>query len=83
METRHECPVINQSGDTIKCALYLNDNIPEQEDKRIQAMLRRGDDEPAWVSLTPDQWRLLIWLSRNEFLWDEMEFHELAEFKEI
>ena len=78
-----ERELIKALGLVKKCDGLHLEGAPSVE--RQPVMLKCGDDEPFWLSLTPDQWRLLIWLSRNNFLWDEMEFHELEPtgFKEI
>jgi len=35
-----------------------------------------GNTETHVLSLTPDQYRLIKWLSDNELLWDELEWHD-------
>lgn len=65
--------------------LHLEGNTSEKTIDRKPVMLRRSDDTPEWLSLTPDQWRLLNWLSKYDFFWDEVEIQEMQPtgFKEI
>lgn len=65
--------------------LHLDNNAPEKKNERKPIMLRRSDGTPEWISLTPDQMRLLNWLQREEFFWDEVEIQEMEPtgFKEI
>lgn len=65
--------------------LHLDNNAPEKKSERKLIMLRRSDDTPEWISLTPDQMRLLNWLQEGDYFWDEVEIQEMEPtgFKEI
>ena len=65
--------------------LHLDNNAPEKKSERKPIMLRRSDDTPEWISLTPDQMRLLNWLQEGDYFWDEVEIQEMEPtgFKEI
>ena len=81
-----ERELIKALGLVKKCdGLHLEETSTGNTAERKPVMLRRSDDTPEWLSLTPDQWRLLTWLSRNNFFWDEMEIQEIQPtgFKEI
>lgn len=65
--------------------LHLEKGLSEKKDERKPVMLRYADNTPEWLSLTPDQVRLLNWLYDCDYLYDEVRFQEMgsAEFKEI
>lgn len=65
--------------------LHLDNSQLEKTTERRLVMLRHSDNTTDWLSLTPDQQRLLDWLSRYDYFHDEVEIYDAQPtgFKEI
>ena len=75
------------SENEMRKALPIDGTAPKEETKKIKlySVSSYDDREPCYLELTEEQYELLNWLSRNDWLYDEtgIEENPAIEFKRI
>ena len=79
--------VTNRLNVVYKKALHIDEKAPKEETRKVKlySVSSYDDREPCYLELTQEQYELLGWLSRNDWLYDEtgIEENPSIEFKRI
>lgn len=59
----------------------INKLCDEMRAERTKVMIRQGDDDPCFLSLTVDQIRLLNWLIDHGCVYDDFDFQLMDEIE--
>ena len=75
------------SENEMRKALHIDEKAPKEETRKVKlySVSPYDDREPCYLELTKEQYELLDWLSRYDWLYDETGFEEnpAIEFKRI
>lgn len=64
-------------------ALHIDEKVPKETTRMVKLYNQNSwdDSDPSYLELTEDQYRLLNWLSKNEWLFDDVLIEENPSFE--
>lgn len=74
------------SESEMRKALHIDEKVPKEETRKVKLYSQTWDDrESCYLELTEGQYRLLDWLSQNDWLSDKLgiEINPTFEFEKI